>query len=86
MTEQLTSGWVAAWSNTPGPQALEWALLLAVATLAGHWVQRYTQLPKIIGYAVVGAITGWVGIALICGSGLYVIWRETARERQVDAS
>ena len=77
MTEQLTSGWVAAWSNTPGPQALEWALLLAVATLAGHWVQRYTQLPKIIGYAIVGAIVGWVGVAgaawPLKGVGLFLL-------------
>ena len=77
MTEQLTSGWVAAWSNTPGPLALVWALLLAVATLAGHWVQRYTQLPKIIGYAVVGAIVGWVGIAgtawPLKGVGLFLL-------------
>ena len=77
MTDQLTSGWVAAWSNTPGPQALEWALLLAVATLAGHWVQRYTQLPKIIGYAVVGAITGWLGVAgaawPLQGVGLFLL-------------
>ena len=77
MTDQLTSGWVAAWSNTPGPQALEWALLLAVATLAGHWVQRYTQLPKIIGYAIVGAITGWAGIAgaawPLKGVGLFLL-------------
>lgn len=28
----------------------------------------------------------WVGIALICGSGLYVIWRETARKRETDAA
>ena len=63
MTEHITSGWAAAWSHTPGPQALEWALLLAVAALAGHWVQRYTHLPKIIGYAVVGAIAGWAGLA-----------------------
>jgi drug/metabolite transporter (DMT)-like permease len=21
--------------------------------------------------------TAWIGIALICGSGLYVLWRET---------
>lgn len=28
----------------------------------------------------------WVGIALICGSGLYVIWRETVRKREGDAA
>lgn len=28
--------------------------------------------------------TGWVGIALICGSGLYVIWRETVAKRKAE--
>jgi drug/metabolite transporter (DMT)-like permease len=27
-----------------------------------------------------------LGIALICGSGLYVIWRETVRKRESDAA
>ena len=29
--------------------------------------------------------TAWVGIALICGAGLYTLWRETAK-RRVDAA
>ena len=28
--------------------------------------------------------TGWVGIAMICGSGLYVIWRETVTKRAAE--
>ena len=30
--------------------------------------------------------TGWVGIALICGAGLYMLWRETLRRREVDGA
>lgn len=77
MTDHLTFTWAAEWGNSPGPQALQWALLLAVAALAGHWVQRYARLPKIIGYAVVGAIAGWAGLAgaawPLQGVGLFLL-------------
>ena len=51
---------------------------------------EYIGMPAAIfwGLIIFGTLpdsTGWVGIALICGSGLYVIWRETVRKRQVDA-
>lgn len=77
----MTDAWAAAWAaklNFSGaPLALEWALLLAVATLVGHLVQRYTRLPKIIGYALVGAITGWMGFAAaawpLAGLGLFLL-------------
>lgn len=77
MTDNLPAAWAAGWSTTPGSQAIEWALLLAIATLAGHWVQRTTQLPKIIGYAAVGALTGWLGYANAAwplqGVGLFLL-------------
>jgi len=52
---------------------------------------EYVGMPAAIfwGLIIFGTLpdsTGWVGIALICGSGLYVIWRETVRKRQIDAS
>jgi Kef-type K+ transport system membrane component KefB len=60
-----------------GAPALEWALLLALAALVGHLVQRYTRLPKIIGYAGVGALTGWLGFAgaawPLSGVGLFLL-------------
>lgn len=48
---------------------------------------EYVGMPAAIlwGLVIFGTLpdaTGWIGIALICGSGLYVIWRETARKRQ----
>ncbi len=30
--------------------------------------------------------TGWAGIALICGAGLYTLWRETKRRKEVDVA
>ena len=46
---------------------------------------EYVGMPLAIfwGLVVFGTFpdaVAWVGIALICGSGLYVIWRETVRK------
>ena len=40
---------------------MQWSVLLALAAAAGHLVQRYAGLPKVIGYSVVGAIAGFAG-------------------------
>lgn len=47
---------------------------------------EYVGMPMAIAWGVVvfgtfPDLTAWVGIALICGAGLYTIWRETARKR-----
>ncbi|WP_309663705.1 DMT family transporter [Tabrizicola sp.] len=47
---------------------------------------EYVGMPAAIiwGALVFGTfpdLTAWVGIALICGSGLYTLWRETARRK-----
>jgi drug/metabolite transporter (DMT)-like permease len=47
---------------------------------------EYVGMPMAVlwGVAIFGTFpdaVAWVGIALICGSGLYVIWRETVRRR-----
>lgn len=52
---------------------------------------EYVGMPLAIlwGLLVFGTFpdaVSWVGIALICGSGLYVIWRETVRKRETDAA
>jgi drug/metabolite transporter (DMT)-like permease len=52
---------------------------------------EYVGMPMAIlwGLVVFGTFpdaVSWIGIALICGSGLYVIWRETARKRESDAA
>ena len=47
----MTDSWIAPWADrlpfTPGSLALEWALLLALATLVGHLVQRFTHLRRL---------------------------------------
>lgn len=52
---------------------------------------EYVGMPLAIlwGVVVFGTFpdaVSWLGIALICGSGLYVIWRETIRKRKGDAA
>ena len=53
------------WSEWIKPSAglatVQWSVLLALAAAAGHLVQRYTGLPKVIGYSVVGALAGFAG-------------------------
>jgi drug/metabolite transporter (DMT)-like permease len=48
---------------------------------------EYVGMPMAILWGVVVFGTwpdqvAWIGIALICGAGLYTLWRETARQKQ----
>ncbi|WP_028604792.1 cation:proton antiporter [Ottowia thiooxydans] len=77
MTENLPAVW-ANWTHpSPGLPVLEWALVLAVAALVGHLAQRYARIPKIVGYAAVGAITGMAGFTgaawPLQGIGLFLL-------------
>ena len=52
---------------------------------------EYVGMPAAIlwGLLVFGTFPdaiAWLGIALICGAGLYVIWRETQRKQEADAA
>ena len=52
---------------------------------------EYIGMPMAIfwGVVVFGTwpdTTAWVGIALICGAGLYTLWRETRRRKDVDVA
>jgi len=53
------------WSQWLKPSAgfetLQWSLLLAVASLVGYLFQRQLQMPKVLGYAVVGTLAGLWG-------------------------
>ena len=53
------------WSEWIKPSAglatVQWSVLLALAAAAGHLIQRYAGLPKVIGYSVVGALAGFAG-------------------------
>jgi drug/metabolite transporter (DMT)-like permease len=52
---------------------------------------EYAGMPMAIFWGVVifgtwPDLTGWAGIALICGAGLYTLWRETTRRKEVDVA
>ncbi|TFZ01726.1 cation:proton antiporter domain-containing protein [Ramlibacter humi] len=56
---------MAIWGQWLKPSAglptVQWSLLLAFAAAAGHLVQRYIALPKVVGYSAVGAVAGLAG-------------------------
>lgn len=52
---------------------------------------EYVGMPMAIMWGVVvfgrwPDLTAWAGIALICGAGLYTLWRETVRKKDVDVA
>ncbi len=77
----MTDQWIAPWNVqaafAPALTTLQWALLLGVAAFTGHGVQRLTGLPKVLGYAVVGALAGVAGLAgatwPLNGVGLFLL-------------
>ncbi len=76
MIEHWTPPWDTVEDFDLSLVLFEWALLLAVAALAGHALQRLTGLPKVIGYAVVGALAGLVleGAGWpLSGAGLFLL-------------
>jgi Kef-type K+ transport system membrane component KefB len=56
---------LAIWAEWVKPSAglptVQWSILLAIAAAAGHLVHRYSGLPKVIGYSLVGAFSGLLG-------------------------
>ncbi len=69
--------WAAWLKPSAGLPTLQWSLLLAVAAIAGHVVQRYTGLPKVLGYSVVGTLAGLAGFSgaiwPLQGIGLFLV-------------
>jgi Kef-type K+ transport system membrane component KefB len=72
---------MAIWAEWIKPSAglptVQWSILLALAAAAGHLVNRYTGLPKVIGYSAVGAFAGLVGFTgaawPLQGTGLFLL-------------
>ena len=72
---------MAVWAELIKPSAglptVQWSLLLAVAAAGGHLLQRYTGLPKVVGYSVIGAIAGLAGFTgaawPLQGTGLFLL-------------
>jgi Kef-type K+ transport system membrane component KefB len=65
MTSFLPNDLLGFWAEWARPSAglptVLWSLLLAAAAAAGHLVQRYLGLPKVIGYSMVGTLVGLAG-------------------------
>ena len=60
-TSELLGFWAEWVRPTAGLPTVGWALLVAAAAAAGHLVQRYMGLPKVVGYALVGTVVGLAG-------------------------
>jgi len=58
---------LAIWAEWLRPSAglptVQWSLLLALAAAAGHLLQRYSGLPKVVGYSIVGTLAGLGGFS-----------------------
>ena len=58
---------MAIWAEWIKPSAglptVQWSLLLALAAAAGHLLQRYSGLPKVVGYSIVGTLAGLGGFS-----------------------
>ncbi len=72
---------MAIWAEWLKPSAglptVQWSVLLGIAAVTGHLVQRYTGLPKVVGYSAVGALAGLGGFTgaawPLQGIGLFLL-------------
>ena len=77
MSQDLLTIWAEWIKPSAGLATVQWSVLLALAAAAGHLVQRYTGLPKVIGYSVIGAVAGFAGFTgavwPLQGVGLFLL-------------
>jgi Kef-type K+ transport system membrane component KefB len=77
LTQDLLNIWAEWIKPSAGLATVQWSVLLALAAAAGHLVQRYTGLPKLIGYSVIGAVAGFAGFTgavwPLQGIGLFLL-------------
>lgn len=75
--QELLTIWAEWIKPSAGLATVQWSVLLALAAVAGHLVQRIAGLPKVIGYSMVGALAGFAGFtgALwpLQGTGLFLL-------------
>ena len=72
---------LAIWAEWIKPSAglptVQWSILLALAAAAGHLVNSYSGLPKVVGYSMVGALAGLAGFSgavwPLQGIGLFLL-------------
>ena len=74
---ELMAFWAEWLKPSAGLPTVQWSLLLAIAAAIGHLIQRYTGLPKVVGYSVVGAFAGLAGFSgaawPLQGIGLFLL-------------
>ncbi|MDP9900426.1 cation:proton antiporter [Variovorax ginsengisoli] len=61
LSSDLYGFWAEWLRPSAGLPTVLWSLLLAVAAAAGHLVQRYLGMPKVVGYSLVGTVVGFAG-------------------------
>jgi Kef-type K+ transport system membrane component KefB len=75
--QDLLNIWAEWIKPSAGLATVQWSVLLALAAAAGHLVQRYTGLPKVIGYSLIGAVAGFAGFTgavwPLQGIGLFLL-------------
>lgn len=72
---------ILTWPEWIKPSAglpiVQWSILLALAAAAGHTLQRYLGVPKVLGYSAVGALAGFSGFTgatwPLEGIGLFMV-------------
>ncbi|AVP56481.1 cation:proton antiporter [Pulveribacter suum] len=74
---ELMSFWTQGLRPSAGLPTVQWSLLLAVAAVTGYLVQRYSGLPKVVGYTLVGTVAGLAGFSGVVwplqGIGLFLV-------------
>ena len=74
---ELMALWAEWIKPSAGLPTVQWSILLALAAVAGQLVNRYTGLPKVIGYSAVGAFAGLAGFTgaawPLQGTGLFLL-------------
>jgi len=61
--DQVMAVWADWMKPSAGLPTVQWSLLLALAAAAGHLLQRYSGLPKVVGYSIVGTLAGLAGFS-----------------------
>ena len=74
---ELLGFWAQWLRPSAGLPTVQWSLLLAVAAITGHLLQRHTGLPKVVGYSIVGTLAGLAGFSgavwPLQGIGLFLL-------------
>jgi Kef-type K+ transport system membrane component KefB len=73
----LLSVWTELSKPSAGLPTVQWSVLLALAAACGHLLQRYTGLPKVVGYSAIGGLAGLAGFTgavwPLQGTGLFLL-------------